>query len=450
MASFFGREKTPWPVVAIAMISGCMSGVTFVSVPGMVATSGMGYLQMNLGFMAGYALIAFVLIPLYYRLDVVSVYQYLETRFGPSTYRTGAWFFFISKMLGASVRLYLVCIILQMLVFAPLGLPFALNVLLNVAVLYAYTFRGGVRAVIWADVLMTACMVSAVVMCIVFICREMGLSLPGLADTIAASPMSRVFYFDDINDTQYFWKQFLGGLFTVVAMTGLDQDMMQRALSCPDKLSSQKNMLVSTVLQTIVVALLLCLGVLLYDFAAVAGISETGDLLFPAVATSGKLPAAAGILFVLGIAASAYGSGGSALTALTTSFTIDILGAGDKEGRQLSRIRAYVHAALAVLMALTILVFNALNSTSAVDAVFRIASYTYGPLLGMFAFGMISKRRLRDSLLPVVAVAAPLICLALQLNSEVLFGSYRFSYEILPLNALLTCFGLFLISKRAL
>ena len=440
---FFGTRKTPWPLVAIAMIGGVMSGVTFVSVPGMVGTSGMGYLQMNLGFMAGYVVIAFVLIPLYYRLQVVSIYEYLDRRFGLRSHRTGAWFFFISKMLGASVRLFLVCLIEQMLLFGPLGLPFAVNVLLNVVVVFAYTFRGGVRAVIWTDILKTACMVVAVVLTLVFVARELGLSLPALGDAVSRSEMSRVFFFDDFKHPQFFWKQFLGGLFTVVGMTGLDQDMMQRALNCTDFRSSQKNMMVSTVLQTIVVALFLFLGAVLYLYADAAGISERGDLLFPAVATSPQLPAAVGILFVLGLVSAAYGAGGSALTALTTSFTVDILGAAKSE-----RTRRRVHAAMAAGMVLTILIFNALNSTSAVDAVYKIASYTYGPLLGLFAFGIFSQRQVRDRLVPLVAVVAPLLCLLLQLNSAAWFAGYTFSYEILPLNAILTVFGLLCISKR--
>ena len=441
---FFGKKKTPWPLVAIAMLGGVMSGVTFVSVPGMVDVSGMGYLQLMLGCAAGYVLIAFVLIPLYYRLQVVSIYEYLDRRFGVASHRTGAWFFFISKMLGAAVRMFLLCLSLQMLLFGPLGLPFSLNVLLSVAVIFAYTFRGGVRAVIWIDILKTICMVVAVVLTLVFIGKSLGLSLPALTDTLRQSEMSRVFFFDDIDHPQYFWKQFLGGLFAVLGMTGLDQDMMQHALNCTDFRSSQKNLLVSIVLQLAVVALFLCLGVALYLYAASAGISERGDLLFPAVATSAHLPAIVGILFVLGLVSTSYGAGGSALTALTTSFTVDILRAPEND-----RTRRRVHMAMAAGMVLTILIFNALNSTSAIDAVYRIASYTYGPLLGMFAFGIACKRMVRDGLVPLVAIVAPLLCLLLQLNAGSWFGGYTFSYEILPINAMLTCFGLFCISRRS-
>ena len=428
-----GGRKTHWAVVAFAMIGACMSGVTFVSVPGMVGTSGFGYLQMCLGFFLGYLVIAFVLTPLYFKLDVVSVYQYLENRFGTGSYRTGAWFFFVSKMLGASVRLFLVCLTLQLLFFGPLGLPFWLNVVFNVAVCFAYTFRRGVKSVIWTDVFKTVCMIAAVVLCIVFIGKDLG----------GVRVHEKVFFFDDVNHPQYFWKQLLGGLFTVIAMTGLDQDMMQRTLACKDYRDSQKNLVVSSLLQTAVIALFLCLGSLLYQFAAAHGISETGDKLFPAVATSGLLPAVVGVFFVLGLVSTAYGAGGSALTSLTTSFTVDVLKKTDDV-----KVRKRVHVAMAVLMAVTILVFNALNSTSAIDAVYKLASYTYGPILGLFAFGILTKKKVKDKYVPIVALLAPAICLVLQLNSERWFGGYKFSYELLLVNATLTFLGLCLLTNR--
>jgi len=430
---YTGGRKTHWTVVAIAMIGSCMSGVTYVSVPGMVGTSGFGYLQMCIGFFLGYLVIAFVLTPLYFRLDVVSIYQYLEKRFGMGAYRTGAWFFFLSKMLGASVRLFLVCLTLQLLLFDPLGLPFWLNVLCNVGVCLVYTYRSGVKSVIWTDVLKTVCMVVAVTLCVILIGKDLG----------GIRIHEKVFFFDDVNHPQYFWKQLLGGLFTVVAMTGLDQDMMQRTLSCKDTRDSQKNLVVSSLLQTVVIALFLCLGALLYQFAAAHGIAETGDRLFPAVATSSLLPGIVGVLFVLGLVCSAYGAGGSALTSLTTSFTVDILGKGGDV-----KVRKAVHIGMAVLMAVTVIVFNALNSTSAIDAVYKLASYTYGPILGLFAFGILTKKAVKDKYVPIVALVAPAICLILQLNSERWFGGYRFSYELLLVNAALTFLGLCLLRKK--
>ena len=430
---YTGGRKTHWAIVAFAMIGSCMSGVTFVSVPGMVGTSGFGYLQMCIGFFLGYLVIAFVLTPLYFKLEVVSIYQYLEKRFGLGAYETGAWFFFLSKMLGASVRLFLVCLTLQLLLFGPLGLPFWLNVACNVGTCLVYTYRSGVKSVIWTDVLKTLCMIVAVTLCVVLIGKDLG----------GIQIREKVFFFDDVNHPQFFWKQLLGGLFTVIAMTGLDQDMMQRTLACKHHRDSQKNLIVSSLLQTVVIALFLCLGALLYQFAALHGIPETGDKLFPAVATSGLLPAVVGVLFVLGLVSSAYGAGGSALTSLTTSFTVDIL---HKTGDV--KVRKAVHLAMAVLMAVTIIVFNALNSTSAIDAVYKLGSYTYGPILGLFAFGILTKKQVKDKYVPIVAILAPLICLVLQLNSERWFGGYKFSYELLLLNASLTFLGLCLLIRR--
>ena len=425
---FYATRSTAWWKVAFAMIGSCMSGVTFVSVPGMVGVAGWGYLQMCLGFVLGYLVIAFVLTPLYFKLNVVSVYQYLENRFGMSSYKTGAWFFFVSKMLGAAVRLFLMCATLCLL----LRIPIWITVIVVVALEWAYTVRGGVKAVIGLDIIKTICMLVAVGLTLVLVGREVG-----HPDT----SMMRVFYFDDVNHPQFFWKQLLGGLFTVVACTGLDQDLMQRTLACKNVRDSQKNLVVSVILQVVVISLFLLLGVYLYQFAALHGIDASGDALFPAVTWSGALPKVVGVLFVIGLVMAGFPAGGSALTALTTSFTVDILG-----GKERSRV--WVHTGMAVLMAVCILVFNALNSTSVIDAVYRLASYTYGPILGLFAFGMCCKTPVRDKWVPVVAVLAPAICLVLDLNSVAWFGGYHFSYEILPLNGLLTMAGLWLIRKK--
>jgi Na+/proline symporter len=425
---FYATRSTAWWKVAFAMIGSCMSGVTFVSVPGMVGVAGWGYLQMCMGFFLGYLVIAFVLTPLYFKLNVVSVYQYLENRFGISSYKTGAWFFFVSKMLGAAVRLYLMVATLCLL----LKIPLWITVIVVVALEWAYTVRGGVKAVIGLDIIKTICMLVAVGLCLTLIAREVG-----KPDT----SMMRVFYFDDINHPQYFVKQLLGGLFTVVACTGLDQDLMQRTLACKNVRDSQKNLIVSVVLQIIVISLFLLLGVYMYQFAALHGIAATGDALFPAVTWSGALPKVVGVLFVIGLVMAGFPAGGSALTALTTSFTVDILG-----GRERSRV--WVHTGMAVLMAVCILVFNALNSTSVIDAVYRLASYTYGPILGLFAFGILFKSPVRDKWVPIVALLAPVLCLVLDLNSVRWFNGYHFSYEILLINALFTMAGLFLIRRR--
>ena len=409
-AGFFtGNRRSSWYLVALAMIGASMSGVTYVSVPGMVATSGFGYLQMALGFTAGQLVIAYVLVPLFYRMNLTSIYEYLAERFGLCTYHTGAWFFFISKMLGAAVRLFLVCLTLQLLVFEPLHMPFLLNVAVTVALVWLYTFRGGVKSLIWTDSLKTLCLVVSVVLCIVYIARDMGLTAGGMVNLIRESDMSRMFFFDDVNDKQYFFKQFFAGMFTMIAMTGLDQDMMQRNLSCRNSRESQKNMITSTVSQFFVILLFLMLGVLLYTFAGSRGIEgASGDALFPLVATGGYLPLVVGVLFIIGLISSAYSAAGSALTALTT---------------------------------------NLLNDTSTIDAVYTLASYTYGPILGLFAFGIFTRQQVRDRYIPVVAILSPALCYVLQRHSEAWFGGYQFSYELLILNALFTFIGLCLLVK---
>ncbi|MDR0961845.1 MAG: sodium:solute symporter [Mediterranea sp.] len=446
---FVGNRKSPWYVVAFAMIGSSISGVTFVSVPGMVGASSFGYMQMVLGFVAGQMVIAFVLTPLFYRMKLVSIYEYLANRFGMTSYRTGAWFFFISKMLGAAVRLFLVCLTLQLLVFDPLRLPFVLNVAVAVMLVWLYTFQGGVKSLIWTDSLKTLCLVVSLVLCIVFIARDMHFTFGGMVSAVADSTMSRIFFFDDINNKQYFFKQFLAGAFTMIAMTGLDQDMMQRNLSCKNFRDAQKNMITSILLQCVVILLFLMLGVLLYLFADAQGIKvDKSDELFPLIATGGYFPMSVGILFIVGLISSAYSAGGSALTALTTSFTVDILGTKGKSEQQVKQTRKRVHVAMAVVMAVTIYIFGMLNNTSVIDAVYVLASYTYGPILGMFAFGILTKTSVRDRYVPLVALLSPVLCFVVDRYSEAWFGGYRFSYELLILNAVLTFAGLCLLIKK--
>ena len=436
-AGFFnGGRKAPWWVVALAMVGAPMSGVTYVSVPGMVGVGGtaMGYMQMVLGFFVGYLVIAFVLTPVFFKKNMVSIYQYLDDRFGVSSHKTGAWFFFISKILGAAVRLFLVCVTLQLMIFTPLRLPFVLNVAVSVGIVLLYTYRGGMKSVIWTDTLKTVCMIASIVLAIVFIARDMGLDFKGICSTIGESDYSRVFFFDDVNSGEYFWKQFLAGVFTVIAMTGLDQDMMQRTLSSKNARDSRKNLITSGLMQIPVIFLFLCLGVLLYVFAGTKGIAETGDAIFPAVATGGSLPAVVGVLFVLGLVSCAFSAGGSALTALTTSFTVDIIGTAGKSEEKVASTRKKVHLLL--------------DTKSAIDAVYKLASYTYGPIRGMFAFGIFTKREVHDRWVPLVAVLSPVLSFILQYNSERWFGGYRFSYELLLFNALFTFLGLCLLIKR--
>ncbi|MBQ8099662.1 MAG: sodium:solute symporter [Paludibacteraceae bacterium] len=449
-AGFFsGNRQSHWVLVMFSTIGAAISGVTFVSVPGMVQGAGFSYMQMVLGFTVGQIIVAYVLIPMYYRMNLTSIYQYLESRFGITTYRTGAWFFFVSKMLGASVRLFVVGSVLQLLVFGPLGVPFWVNALFTVAIVYLCTFKGGVRSVIWTDLLKTLCLVLSVVLCIVCVLRS-GVSFDGFG----ASEMSKTFFFDDANDGKFFWKQFLAGIFLVIATTGLDQDLMQRTLSCKNYKDAQKNMISGAVMQIFVIFLFLVLGWLLYTYAAQTGISlegMKGDDVFPYLAT-GKNPATGsmffpmivGILFIVGFIASAYSAAGSALTALTTSFTIDILGQ-----QKTVRTRQLVHAGMAVLMAVCIYVIWLLNDDSVIQTVYKVASYTYGPLLGMFCFGMFTRLRVRDRWIPLVAVLAPVLTWIIDANSAAWFAGYQFSHERLLLNALLAFLGMLCLARPA-
>ncbi|QIK60900.1 sodium:solute symporter [Dysgonomonas sp. HDW5A] len=448
---FTGNRKSSWYVVAFAMIGSAISGVTFVSVPGMVATSGFAYLQMVMGFVVGQLIIAFVLIPLFYKMNLTSIYEYLETRFGISTYKTGAWFFFISKMLGAAVRLFLVCLVLQFLVFEPFGLSFGMNVLFTVGLVWLYTFRGGVKSLIWTDSLKTFCLIFSVGLCIYYISSDLGLNLSTTFSTIYKNDYSKIFFFDDVNDKRFFFKQFLAGIFTVIATTGLDQDMMQKTLSCKNYKDSQKNMVTSGVLQLFIILLFLMLGVLLYTFAAQNNVSlpAKSDELFPMLATKGYFPIIVGVLFVIGLISAAYAAAGSALTALTTSFTVDILESPKtKSEDQVAKIRKKVHIGMAAVMGIVIILINVLNNTSVIDAVYILASYTYGPILGLFAFGIFTKKAVKDKFIPLVAIAAPILCFIIDKNSKEWFDGYQFSYELLIMNAFFTFIGLLLLVKK--
>lgn len=446
-AGFFsGNRSGNYLLVAMSTIGAAISGVTFVSVPGMVQQSAFSYMQMVLGFTVGQLIVAYVLVPLYYKMNLTSIYEYLNQRFGVSTYRTGAWFFFISKMLGAGVRLFVVSSVLQLLVFGPLHLPFVVNVFFTVFIVWLCTFKGGVKSLIWTDLLKTLCLIFSVVLCIVYVLRS-GISFEGFHN----SEMSRVFFFDDIKDPRYFWKQFLAGIFLLVATTGLDQDLMQRTLSCKNYKDSQKNILIATTMQFVVILLFLVLGWLLYSFASQTGISLEGlkgDDVFPYLATGGFFPTIVGVLFIVGFIAAAYSAAGSALTALTTSFTVDILGATRKDTNEqrIARIRSCVHIAMAVLLAICIYVIWLMNDDSVIQTVYKLASYTYGPLLGMFCFGILTKRPVRDRWIPLIAIASPLICFLLDIHSVEWFNGYVFSHERLILNALFTFVGMWILS----
>ncbi|MBP5365539.1 MAG: sodium:solute symporter [Bacteroidales bacterium] len=466
-AFFVGGRQSPWYIVAIAMIGTSISGVTFISVPGMVAGTQFSYLQMVLGFVAGYFAIAYILLPLYYKLNLCSIYGYLDKRYGSGSYRIGAIFFLISKFLGCGVRMYLTAIVLQLVLFDGLGIPFAVNIAVTMLVVWLYTFRGGVKTLVWTDMVQTLSLVMAVVLCIYFVCRQMNIDLGGLWSTITDSDMSRTWFFDDGNDKRFFFKQFLAGMFTTIAMTGLDQDMMQKNLSCRSLRDAQKNVISYGFAFLPINLLFLALGVLLYQYAASLGLFAGGELtdiagnalksdeLFPYLATSHDangelfLPTVVGVLFVLGLVAAAFSSAGSAVTALTTSVTIDILRADRRQDEaQLRRTRFYVHIINTLVMGVLIYMFRVIGNTSVIDAVYVVASYTYGPLLGLYIYGLYSRRAVRDAWVPVICIASPLICLIINLNSEEWLGGYKMGYELLLLNGAITALGLWISGVR--
>ena len=449
-AGFFsGNRSSNWLLVAMSTIGAAISGVTFVSVPGMVATSGWAYMQMVLGFTVGQIVIAYVLIPLYYKFNLTSIYQYLQQRFGMNTYKSGAWLFFVSKMLGASVRLFVVGEVLQLLVFGPLGVPFWVNAIFTVLIVYLCTFKGGVKSLIWTDLLKTCCLILSVALCIYFVLRA-GVNIEGWT----SSHMTRTFFFDNPKEGTYFWKQFLAGIFLVIATTGLDQDLMQRTLSCKNPRESQKNLIVGALMQIVVIGLFLFLGFLLYSYANQMGVALInaegtplkGDDVFPFLATGNYFPVIVGILFIIGFIAAAYSAAGSALTALTTSFTVDIL--NKENDSNLTKVRTLVHIGMAVLMVVCIYVIHMLNNDSVIQTVYKVASYTYGPLLGMFCFGIFTKRQVRDRWIPIAVILAPVITWVIDVNSAVWFNGYVFSHERLILNALLTFVGMVCLIKR--
>lgn len=444
---FTGGRSAPWWAAMIATVGAAISGVTFISVPGMVGTQSFSYLQMVLGFAVGFVVIAVVLVPLFYSRNLTSIYGYLAERFGATSHRSGAWIFFISKMLGASVRFFVVCAVLQPLVFDPLGVPFAVNVIATIALIWLYTKQGGVTAVVWTDVLKTLCLVASVVLCAVFIGRSVGMNVGQMATAVAQQPTSRVFFFDNPTEATYFWKQFLAGVFMVIATTGLDQDMMQRTMACRSTRDATKNMVVSGVVQILVVGMFLVLGAVLLIYSGAKGVTaEKPDELFGLVAWSEGMPAVVGVMFILGLISAAYSAAGSALTSLTTSFTVDILrrDAGDAAT---TRVRRITHVAMAAVMGIVIIIFYYISDDSAITAVYKIASYTYGPILGLFAFGIFSRRQVRDKLVPWVCVAAPILSWVLQWWLLHSYG-YTVGFELLLVNAAFTAIGLFIISHN--
>ena len=444
---FLANRQSPWYIVAFGMIGTSLSGVTFVSIPGMVQNAQFSYLQLVLGYLLGYFVIATVLMPLYYRLNLVSIYTYLEQRFGYWSYKTGAAFFMLSRTLGASIRLFLVAGVLQLAVFDELGVPFSVSVMITIALIWVYTFRGGMKTIIWTDTFQTTAMLIAVVTTIWLISDELNMGFQGLIDSVQTSKYSQVFFWD-VKDSKYFLKQFFSGAFIAIVMTGLDQDMMQKNLSCKNIGEAQKNMFWFSIILVVVNLLFLTLGALLYIYANSKGINlpAKGDDVYPFLALNHFTPFL-GIVFILGIIAITYASADSALTALTTSFCVDFLNFSERSEHERVRLRYFVHFGISIVMVLVIIAFHRLNSESVITAVFKVAGYTYGPLLGLYTFGLYTKRAIRDKYVPVICVVAPILTYIISYNSvEWLYG-YEFGFEVLILNGFLTFAGLFAISS---
>lgn len=446
-ASFFlGNKQSPWYVVAFGMIGASLSGVTFVSVPGYVEANSFSYMQVVLGYVFGYAVIIKVLLPLYYRLNLTSIYTYLSQRFGNSSYKTGSVFFILSRVIGASFRLYLVADILQYAVFDQLEVPFWFTVLITILLIWVYTFRSGIKTIVWTDTLQTTFMLAAVGISIWMI-KDSLIPDGSLVEYIADSSKSKIFFFDDWKGADFFIKQFLSGMFITIVMTGLDQDMMQKNLSCRNLKDAQKNMFWLAIILVFVNLIFMSLGVVLYDFAAVNGIEESGDRLFSAVALHGGLGITLGVFFLIGLVAAAYSSADSALTALTTSFCVDILEVDKMKERSAISTRKWVHIGFSICLLFTILIFKQLDRGSIIKEIFVAAGYTYGPLLGLFAFGLFTKWKIEDRWVPIIAIASPLLCYFLKQNSMDWFG-YQFGFELLILNGLLTFLGLCLLIRK--
>lgn len=452
---FKAGKQSPWYLVAFGMIGASLSGVTFISVPGWVEASQFSYFQVVLGYMVGYVVVAFVLLPVYYKLNLTSIYEYLFQRFGFVSHKTGAFFFFISRVLGAAFRLYLVAIVLQQFVFSEWNVPFEITVIISILLIWIYTFRGGIKTIVWTDTLQTLFMITAVVLSIYFITNSLGWSFSEFLESEELKSYSTIFNTDSILDKNYFLKSFFGGLFITICMTGLDQDMMQKNLTCKSLKDAQKNMLSFSVVLTLVTFLFMLLGALLFIYAKQNNIAiplldgkPKTDLLFPEIALNSGLGITLGITFILGLIAAAYSSADSALTSLTTSFCVDILDMKDKSEQQQKSIRKKTHIAMSVLLVVVIIAFKYILNSNVINSLLTVAGYTYGPLLGLFAFGIFTTYKINDRYVWMVALASVTIVFMLGSIPADYIGGYVIGYELLPLNGLFTFLGLMLIRRK--
>lgn len=449
---FIGNRASPWYIVAYGMIGASLSGVTFISIPGDVGSSHFSYMMIVIGYLLGYAVIAQVLLPLYYNLNLTSIYAYLEKRFGFFSYKTGSFFFLLSRSIGASFRVYLVVNVLQVFVFDAWNIPFVVTVILFMGLIILYSFRGGIRTIVWTDTLQTTFMILAVIVSITMIAGELGLSFSSLVKAASQSEFSEMIITDWAH-RHHFLKQFFSGAFIAIVMTGLDQDMMQKNLSCRNLRDAQKNVYLMSWSLIPVNLLFLFLGLVLYLYAAANSITIPGstDDLFPTIALR-HLGPAAGIVFFIGLVAAAYSSADGSLTSLTTSFSVDFLGL--KKNTRINedkkiRIRKMVHFSMSVLLIMMVMLFRAISDQSVIQKLFTIAGYTYGPLLGLYAFGLFTRYSVKDRWVPLVAILSPLICYILSTNSQEWFHGYRFGFELLILNGILTFAGLFLLKNKS-
>jgi len=452
---FQAGRQSPWYLVAFGMIGASLSGVTFISVPGWVESSQFSYMQVVFGYLAGYVVIALVLLPLYYRLGVTSIYEYLEQRFGWMSYKVGALSFFVSRVLGASFRLFLVAIVLQQFVFDAWGVPFEATVALSIALIWVYTYRGGIKTIVWTDTLQTLFMLLAVGLSIYFINQSLGWDLSDFLASDALKDYSRIWHLDSLADKNHLLKSFLGGMFITICMTGLDQDMMQKNLTCRSLGDAQKNMLSFSVVLVVVNVAFLLLGALLFIYADRFHIalplmdgSPKPDLLFPEIALNSGMGPVVGITSMLGLIAAAYSSADSALTSLTTSYCVDFMGINKRPVAERKRLRKRVHLVMSGLLMLVVIIFKYVLDRNVIDGLLTVATYTYGPLLGLFSFGILTRYQVRDSLVWVVAVAVVLLVALLANLPPEMLGGYQIGYELLPLNGLLTFLGLLLIRKK--
>lgn len=448
---FVGNRSSRWYLVAYGMIGASLSGVTFMSVPGDVGTGNFSYFQMILGYLLGYAVIAFVLLPIYYRMNLTSIYTYLKQRLGVHSYKTGAFFFILSRVVGASFRMYIVVYVLQLFIFESWGIPFWMTVLIFVLLILAYTFKGGVKTIVWTDSLQTTFMLLSLFISVYLIAGELNFSFTDVFKSVYNSHYSDVFVWD-WKAKAFFPKHFFGGMFIAIAMTGLDQEMMQKNISCRNVGESQKNMMSFTVILVFVNLIFLSLGALLYQYVAAKGIhipERTTDDLFPTIAL-GELGTFSAVCFIIGLISAAYPSADGALTALTASVCIDFIGFenGKYSEQRKTRIRKIVHIAFGFVLLGVIVLFHAINDQAVVRQIFRAANYTYGPLLGLFAFGILTKRSVLDMAVPMVGILSPIICYILDMHSMQWFGGYKFGNELIILNGALTFSGLLLLSGK--